>query len=256
MNGFMTSSAVRRDMVFDVGMYDGGDTAYYLHQGYRVVSIEADPELVGRARVRFVRELASGLLWILNVAIAAESGSATFWISDDKRVWNSLDQRIAARQGRRHHSIEVPAVRFRDVIGQFGVPYYLKIDIEGSDMLCVEDLIAYPLPPFISVEAECSAEGKFLSESAAGATLNLLHRQGYRRFKLISQRDFSAVDSTGRTEQGTLERGYPHRLDDTGPWGNETPGRWLTHEEAKRELAAAAGSRTESWHDWHATTLI
>ena len=41
------------ETVFDVGMFDGADTAYYLESGYRVVSVEANPVLVQRAEKTF-----------------------------------------------------------------------------------------------------------------------------------------------------------------------------------------------------------
>jgi hypothetical protein len=31
--------------IFDIGMYDGAESAYYLQSGYRVVAVEANPEL-------------------------------------------------------------------------------------------------------------------------------------------------------------------------------------------------------------------
>src|SRR5205807_8636106 len=39
--------------VFDVGMHDGADTAFYLHQGCAVLAIEADPALAAAGRRRF-----------------------------------------------------------------------------------------------------------------------------------------------------------------------------------------------------------
>jgi hypothetical protein len=42
-----------RNLVYDVGMNNGDDTAHYLECGYRVVAIEADPLLVRNARQRF-----------------------------------------------------------------------------------------------------------------------------------------------------------------------------------------------------------
>ena len=50
------------DLVYDVGMHRGEDTAYYLAKGYRVVAIEANPELVGECRERFSDAIASGKL--------------------------------------------------------------------------------------------------------------------------------------------------------------------------------------------------
>jgi predicted RNA methylase len=37
------------DLVYDVGMGDGADTAYYLAKGRRVVAIDANPLAVERA---------------------------------------------------------------------------------------------------------------------------------------------------------------------------------------------------------------
>ena len=46
--------------VFDIGMYDGADTEYYLSEGHKVVAVEANPALVERAKAKFPNELSSG----------------------------------------------------------------------------------------------------------------------------------------------------------------------------------------------------
>lgn len=45
------------DLIYDVGLFDGGDTAYYLFRGYNVVAIDANPVMVERARLRFAQEI-------------------------------------------------------------------------------------------------------------------------------------------------------------------------------------------------------
>jgi hypothetical protein len=40
-------------LIYDVGMCDGADTAFYLAKGFRVIAIEANPTLVERNRVLF-----------------------------------------------------------------------------------------------------------------------------------------------------------------------------------------------------------
>lgn len=45
------------DLIYDVGLFDGGDTAYYLFRGYNVVAIDANPVMVERARLRFAKEI-------------------------------------------------------------------------------------------------------------------------------------------------------------------------------------------------------
>jgi hypothetical protein len=46
----------------------------------------------------------------------------------------------------------VPCRRFASVLEEFGVPYYLKVDIEGDDILCLQDLNPQRLPKSMSME--------------------------------------------------------------------------------------------------------
>jgi len=86
------------NLIFDVGMHNGDDTAYYLHRGYRVVSVEADPTLAAAAEIRFSSAIADGHLKIVNKAITASRGEVDFWICDALTVWNSFDRTMATRK--------------------------------------------------------------------------------------------------------------------------------------------------------------
>ena len=169
------------DLIFDVGMNNGDDTAYYLFKGYRVIAIEADPTLIDAARARFADAIRNGRLELVNAAIGAGEGVADFWICDEKREWNSFDRRFAAREGLPHHAIPVKCCRFRSLLSQYGTPHYLKIDIEGHDHYCLEDLDAQDLPRYVSVEM-----GPLES-------LLMLRDLGYTGFKLITQNDHSQL---------------------------------------------------------------
>ena len=68
---------MQRDLIFDFGMHDGSDTAYYLRKGFRVVAVEANPELVAAGQSRFRAEIAEGRLTIVNKAIAEQPGTIT-----------------------------------------------------------------------------------------------------------------------------------------------------------------------------------
>src|SRR5207249_2342062 len=117
-------------LIYDVGMHDGGDAAFYLSKGFRVVAVEANPALVERARLRFASELESRRLTILNVAITLEAGPVEFWVSEKNDGWSSLDRRAASRQDSRCHPIILEGKLFGDILAEYGVPYYAKIDIE------------------------------------------------------------------------------------------------------------------------------
>lgn len=48
------------DLIYDVGLHRGEDTDYYLQKGFRVVAVEANPQLVDECTARFAREIADG----------------------------------------------------------------------------------------------------------------------------------------------------------------------------------------------------
>ena len=136
------------NLIYDVGMNDGDDTAYYLHEGYRVVAVEVDPALIELARERFDGPIRQGRLELVQAAIGPRRETAQFWICEGKSVWNSFDRQIASREGHTCHAIEVECLQFRDLLEQYGVPFYLKVDIEGHDTYCVADLDQQDLPKY------------------------------------------------------------------------------------------------------------
>jgi len=94
-------------LIYDAGMHNGDDTAHYLHQGNRVVAIEADPSLVNDAIRRFSGTLETGQLVILKVALVDQNGGMDFWINDDDSHFNSLNQDAVTQKGVRSHVTQV-----------------------------------------------------------------------------------------------------------------------------------------------------
>lgn len=228
---------VQRDLVYDVGMNNGDDTAYYLHLGKRVVAIEADPDLCARARERFAAAIADGRLTIVNMGVGPRAGSLDFWICEKNRVWNSFDRRIASRDGLPHHAIKIPCQTFEWIVARHGIPGVLKIDIEGHDRFCIDALAALPdLPDHVSVEL-----------GDIDIFTRRLESLGYTEFKCISQFDFLPMQLPPSDEQLRRERGEPvstRRHGDwifpegsSGPCGEHTAGRWLSADEARAVYA-------------------
>ena len=188
------------DLIYDVGMNNGDDTAYYLFKGYRVVAVDADPTLIDAARSRFAAEIAAGRLTLLNVGIGPDEGIAKFYICEGKSEWNSFDVAIASRLGPNYHAIDVPCRRFRNILGQHGVPLYLKIDIEGHDHYCLADLDPAELPKYASVEMTRLED------------LIALRDLGYNAFKIVTQTDFSQL----RPEPSLAESAGQRRVSNPG----------------------------------------
>jgi FkbM family methyltransferase len=141
-----------QDLVYDVGMFNGDDTAYYLHRGYRVVAIEAHPTLAEGGRHRFADAIRDGRLTILNVAIGPERGVSQLIIDETDFARNTLNPGLLNTPGWvgvPTHTIEVRTVRFKDVLAEHGIPSYLKVDIVTFDHYCLEDLDPSDLPPYV-----------------------------------------------------------------------------------------------------------
>jgi FkbM family methyltransferase len=165
----------QHDLIYDVGMFNGDDTAYYLHKGYRVVSIEANPGWVAKGQERFASALQAGRLTIVNVAIGPEEGIAELLVPEHEND-ATLDKAIAAHWGQIPvQTVKVRTARFRDIQAEYGVPFYLKIDIEHFDHYCLEDLDPFDLPRYVSFEAHYIQD------------LLTMRSKGFEAFKIIRQ---------------------------------------------------------------------
>ena len=219
------TTCFQSDLIFDVGMHNGEDTAFYLKKGFRVVAVEANPDLCARAMDRFRKEIETGRLIIVPRAIAHRPGPVTLWVNNRNDEWSSLARDYVDRNNRigAHSSpLQVPAVRFAEILDGYGVPYYLKIDIEGLDHLCLEALQGLSgRPKYVSVET--SGTNNFDYTLGLLTSLSAL---GYRRFKLVNQYMHHRISLPRPSREGAfIEHRFP-RDASSGPFGEETPGSW------------------------------
>jgi hypothetical protein len=122
-------------------------------------------------------------------------------------------------------------VRFDALLKEHGVPYYLKIDIEGADMLCIRALEQSPTRPrFVSIESNKTSWRDLVGEFDA------LESLGYNRFKVVNQNRVSAHREPQPAREGTYA-GQRFQPGSTGLFGTELPGRWLTRRRALLKYA-------------------
>jgi len=258
-------------LVYDVGVHNGNDTAYYLHKGFRVVGVEANPVAADQLRKRFPSEIASGALRLLDVGVAEKAGELDFWVCDGHTEWCSFNEKKASDGGLTSRPVKVRTVRFADVLRQHGVPFYCKVDIEGNDHLCLEGIDASDKPKFVSVEM-CHQRGD--------RDLSILQALGYRRFKIVSQVTFrptmpalqralsyaprkiwKQVKRVERRGFGKLRDGdWTFPFGSSGTFGDNLAGRWLDYNGAVgtwrtlHEIDARLNARgLAEWFDIHAT---
>ena len=222
------------DLVYDVGMHKGEDADYYLKKGFRVIGFEADPDLSAHCRNRFPDEIEKGKLIVVEGAITEPPPGETkgrrikFYKNKDTSVWGTVAGDWAHRNeflGTSNEIIEVPIVDFSECLEKYGIPHYLKIDIEGMDAVCLRALIhSEQQPDYVSIESEKISFGKLVEE------LNLLNQLGYTRFKAIQQSGISHQIEPNPSKEKCYA-GYQFQEGSSGLFGEDLPCEWKDYKQ-------------------------
>ena len=131
-------------LVFDVGANIGMWTDVLRGFGCRVVALEPNSDCVARLRRRFGDD---GQVHVVAAAISDTAGDVDLFVaglsehSTTSRRW--IDDMVAragfdADYWRRTETVH--AVTLDQLIGEFGEPDYLKLDVEGSELAALRGL--------------------------------------------------------------------------------------------------------------------
>eukprot|EP00933_Yihiella_yeosuensis_P007483 TRINITY_DN112548_c0_g1_i1.p1 TRINITY_DN112548_c0_g1~~TRINITY_DN112548_c0_g1_i1.p1 ORF type:complete len:291 (-),score=26.70 TRINITY_DN112548_c0_g1_i1:147-1019(-) len=180
-----------QNSIYDLGFFDGADATAYLQQGYCVVGVEADPDLVHAGMARFPTQIQGGQLKIVNAAIAPTRTHApqiTFYKNRCQKEWNSFESERGCRtctppftpSDGNCEALSLASLDCNQFLGRYGVPFYLKLDINGAEPGCfaaLQDLASagQVRPRYIS------------SEITELNYIDALASVGYTRFKLVNQ---------------------------------------------------------------------
>jgi FkbM family methyltransferase len=215
--------AAEQNLIYDVGAHKGEDTEFYLKKGFSVVAIEANPVLYLALAKKFEEFVKGGRLVLLNVAISDHPGEVALFVSD-KSDWGTTDQEWANRNERLgfpSQPVIVKSDRLETILQRHGIPYFLKIDIEGADLLCLHALKGFDVrPKFLSIESNKVSWKKLKAE------LSLLESLGYTRFKAINQGRVPHQQQPNPPKEGVF---VSHCFENgsSGLFGEESPGLWM-----------------------------
>ena len=166
------------------------------------------------------RQIASGQFLLVEKAIAEQGGDVEFYLNLKASIWGTIRPEYAWAH-RAATKIVVPSITFSELIESFGVPHYMKVDIDGADLLCVEGLAHFPQRPrFISIERSLSF-GRQIHE------LRLLSKLDYTRYQVIDQETIRTQTPPDPAREGEYAD-HRFELGDSGLFGEELPHAWLT----------------------------
>jgi len=214
---------------------------------------------------KFADAIRASRCFIESGGIAETQEIQQFWVNETSDVFSAFDKDIGARFGK-CHAVDVPGIRFADLLSKYGVPFYLKIDIEHADIHCLRALYPSDLPNYVSIEAH---DLEYLL---------ILWNLGYRKFKVIDQmRHNSRLPNLSnenpllrvlkelrwyldRADLKLRRRSLPYGLGSSGPFAEDTPGGWLSLEDVTynwlhfhRGQFQRGTLDRRSWYDFHAT---
>ena len=135
--------------------------------------------------------------------------------------------------------VDVPAVNFAEVLRETGVPLFMKIDIEGSDRLCLKALLDLEQRPrWVSIEASKT------ELASVELDLSLLERPGYDRFAVVQQGTIPGSETLTQTLDGAPLK---FRFDDdsSGGFGPDVVRGWIAPR--RSPSTGASFSPTGSW---------
>jgi FkbM family methyltransferase len=282
MTGTDSSNRRDRDIVFDIGLCDGDDAAYYLDLGYVVVGVEANPLLAAQCTLRFENEIRQGRMKVVNAGVLKEPGEFTFYRNlRDYALSSFLPAR--GKAGGEWEELKIPCVTTQQLIEKHRKPFFMKVDIEGADFQALDSITSATAPAYVSLEL-----------NSFDPILERLTELGYSAFKFVNGETFwpappifayqigwrflrkvgrlapfvrkgisrlpqrfrpnSEYDPPGKYSPA----GYPFGLHSSGPFGEEAAGAWLTYAAALRWFGILknnyrrADMENSVWWDVHA----
>lgn len=182
MDRFYRQFLGRGDLAFDIGAHVGDRVSCFRRLGATVVAVEPQP---GPARAIRLIHGRDSQVTLVEACCSDRAGSAVLQInSDNPTVSTASEAFISAASGtlgwedqQWDRELCVPCVTLDDLISKYGLPRFIKIDVEGFEERVLSAL-SHPVPAL-------SFEFTLLQPQLAMSCLSFLEKLGQARFNVV-----------------------------------------------------------------------
>lgn len=169
------------DLVFDIGANNGNRTSVFLDIGAKVIAVEPNPKLVKRLKRKYSKAT------IVDKAVGGKKGVVTLYLNEADVLSTTSEEwmktakdsgRFGSLAEKFNDKVDVEQITINELIEKYGVPKFVKMDTEGTELEIVES-INDSKPFSISLE--------FAIPESKNSTLNsidYLHNLGYKKFNI------------------------------------------------------------------------
>lgn len=145
-------------LIFDVGANKGNKIKAFLKMGFEVVAFEPGIKSLETLNWRFKN---NPKVTIVHKGVSSQEGELTMYVTAARSGLNTLSKQWVESLSENHEnrfdtyhnyndSYKVEVTTLNTAIQQFGMPYFIKIDVEGLELDVINGLNT--LPHFISFE--------------------------------------------------------------------------------------------------------
>ena len=171
---------MNKKLAFDIGAYNGDTTDDILKYYDSVICIDANPYIIDELKLKYKD---NNNIKIIHGCISDSLVEKTkFYIAIDP-VLCSIYKDISERFLSSKYEIFVKNINVKDIINEYELPEYIKIDIEGADIIVLNQLSTLnEFPKYISCELQWPHISNGNNKNADVEILNKLKDLGYNKF--------------------------------------------------------------------------
>ena len=232
-------------VIFDIGANKGQNFNYFFDKADIVIAFEANKNLVKKIETDFKQSIDSKKLVIENVALTNNENinEVSFYISKENDVLSTLYPNYENKFYEQKVKCAKASFMIKKYLKEFNISEieYIKIDIEGTDHIILDDLIKNNIfAKNLSVECHETE------------VIELLLNSPYKSFKFVEGMDLALKKNIEICTKNEKRKIYNFDIDSSGPYGDDIPGNYFR----KNSILPYFLNKGLGWRDIHCSLEI